>query len=184
VATLLEQIAEIEAGVTRLHQRVPDLPVTEILTSRLLVYLGREMLTRFDLALRPHGLNEVEFRALIAVYSANASTANPSDLCTGLGQSPANVTRITDVLVERDLLLRLPDTEDRRRLLLQVTPQGDALIREILPVLIKVASDTYRDFSAEELQEFQANLRKLAATVDRVITRKSSADAHNSGASS
>lgn len=166
MASLLEQIAEMEAGVERVHQRIPDLPILEILSSRLLIYLGRELSNRFDQYLRPYGLTEIEFRALMALYGAHVPTS-PGELCFGISQSPANITRITDVLVERGLLLRLPDTQDRRRLVLQVTPQGEQLINEILPVVTNVARSSYCDFPLDELKQLRASLKKFAAALER-----------------
>lgn len=182
---LVEQISQIEATLERLKKRLPDLPVVEILTLRLLVHLGREFVNMFDQLLRPYGLNETEFRTLMAVHGAPNATASPGELCVGLGHSPANVTRITDALVERGLLLRLSDTQDRRRLTLKLTAQSEALINEIQPSLTTIARANYQQFPAEELQQLQTSLKKLAAAVDHGKASRLSGDSvDGSGASS
>lgn len=197
MTSLLEQVARVEAGLERISQRMPDLPVTEILLSRLLVFLGRELTGRMDECLRPYGLSDVEFRALILLYSAPNATANPGELCSGIIQSPANITRITDVLVERGLISRLPDEQDRRRLVLKITATGEGLVNEMLPVMLNTARNSYRDFPGEELLQMVTSLKRLAAAMDRSslstqpcdesnamvpnTTREPAADSRNSG---
>jgi MarR family transcriptional repressor of emrRAB len=164
---LNDQIKAMESGLDRLNQRIPDLPKTQILISRLLVHLGRELSNRVDLRLRPHGLTDIEFRTLMSVYTPLEEAANPTELCTGLGQSPANITRITDNLVARGLITRLPDVQDRRRLVLKTTPEGAQLIQTLLPLMLQSVQDSYRDFSPTELQQLLTSLKNLADIIDR-----------------
>src|SRR5689334_636178 len=114
---------------------MPGLPVTEVLLTRLLVHLGRNLSSMLDQRIRPHGLNEVEFRALMSVFSHGQEPVYPSDLCSGVAQSPANITRITDALVSRGLISREANDTDRRRLVLRVTDKGEALVRELMPTV-------------------------------------------------
>ncbi len=178
--SLANQIAEIEASLTRMQQRIGDVPVTEILISRMLINLGREMTQRLDTRLRPSGLMESEFRALVSLYSLPGSTGNPSDLCTDAGQSPANITRITDALAERELILRRPDEHDRRRWVLQVTPKGTALIKKMLPNMMNGARESYSEFSSAELKRLLTSLKTIAATIDRNSSDKAAASKQGS----
>lgn len=156
----------MEAGLNRLQHRAPDLPITQILTSRLLVRLGRELSNMLDQRLRPHGLSEMEFRTLMNVYSFRDTAAYPSELCSSLGQSPANITRITDALVERGLISRVPDEQDRRRLLLKTTEQGEQLVQALLPLMMNSVHASYRDFSAADLHQLLDSLKRLAQAMD------------------
>jgi MarR family transcriptional repressor of emrRAB len=164
----MKQVQDMEAGLARLAQHVPDLPQIQILTSRLLVHLGRELSSMVDQRLKPHGLNDMEFRTLMNVYSHRESPAYPSDLCASLSQSPANITRITDALVERGLMTRLPDEHDRRRLLLRTTAQGEQLVQTLLPVMLESVRDSYRGFSTEDVQQILGSLKRLAKAIDEV----------------
>ena len=157
----------MEAGLGNLQKRMDGIPATEIMISRLLINLGKEISNLLDQRLRQAGLSEPEYKVLVSIYAAPGNVANPGDLCAGIGQSPANVTRLTDALVERDLISRIPDEQDRRRLLLQATPQGVALIKKVMPMMIEGARKNYRDFSRTELKRLLADLKQLAAAVDR-----------------
>jgi MarR family transcriptional regulator, negative regulator of the multidrug operon emrRAB len=166
MVSLSSQIQEIEAGLARLQRLIPDLPVTQILTSRTLVFLGRELSNMIDQRLRPHGLSEIEFRTLMNVYSFRESAAYPSELCTSLGQSPANITRITDTLVERDLISRVPDEHDRRRLVLKTTAKGEQLIQVLMPLMMNSVLTSYQDFSPTDLEQLLGSLKQLARAID------------------
>ena len=165
--SLTEQIAALEKGLGNLQKRVETFPVTEVLVSRLLINLGREISNHLDQRLRPFGLSEAEFKVLMSIYASPESVANPGELCIGMSQSPANITRLTDSLVERGLISRIPDEQDRRRLVLQLTSQGAALVRKLMPLTIDGASRIYREFSKTDRKKMLADLKKLAASLDR-----------------
>ncbi len=164
---LTQQITDIETTLNNLQKRVDNFPVTEILISRMLINLGREISFHLDQRLRPFGLSESEFKVLMSIYASPDSVVNPGELCAGTGQSPANITRLTDSLVERELISRVPDEQDRRRLVLQLTSQGTALIKKLMPLSIDRARKNYRDFSRTELKKLLTDLKQLAATIDR-----------------
>lgn len=166
MVTLSNQLKEIEAGLSRFQTLVPDLPVLQILTTRTLVLVGRELSNLLDQRLRPHGLSEIEFRTLMQVYSFGTRDAYPSDLCAALSQSPANVTRITDALAERGLISRVPDERDRRRLALKITDKGAALIQTLLPLMISSVRSSYQDFSTQDLTQLLTGLQQLAQAID------------------
>jgi MarR family transcriptional repressor of emrRAB len=180
VGELTEQILAIEAGLTNLQKRVDTVPVTEILISRLLINLGRVISNSLDQRLRPFGLSEPEFKVLVSIYSSPEGIANPGELCAGISQSPANITRLTDSLVERELISRIPDQHDRRKLVLQMTSQGTVLIKKLMPLMVDGARKHYRNFSRTDLKRLLADLKQLAETVDRdsdnTANRKSAND--------
>src|SRR5580698_10790188 len=118
------QFDKLEANLRALSARMPDLPFTEILLCRLLLHMGREMAATFEQQIRPFGLAEAEFRVLTTLFSQPEGAAHPSDLCVRTSQSPANMSRISDALVSRDLITRVLSARDRRRMVLRITEQG------------------------------------------------------------
>jgi len=162
----LSQIQALEAGARRIGARVPELPVEQTLALRLMILLGRELSARLDHWLRPSGLTEVELRALVTIFSQADTGSFPGELCTVLGQSPANITRVTDALVPRGLITRAPSDEDRRRMQLHVTPEGEALVREMLPSVSTFSRDLFAGFRPEELEQLLAELRRVFAALE------------------
>ncbi len=100
----------------------------------------------FDALLAPSGLSEIEFRVLLALVGRDGS-AHPGELCGSLAQSPANMTRVSDLLVERGLVTRVFSEQDRRRVVIELTAAGDALVREVLPQLFATTRTLFQDFT-------------------------------------
>jgi len=100
--------------------------------SRLLLHLGARCLDP-GAENSAFGLAEAEFRVLTTLFSQPDGVAHPGDLCSRADQSPANMSRICDALVGRDLITRVLSDQDRRRMVLRITEQGEELVRELLP---------------------------------------------------
>src|SRR5450631_716584 len=129
------QFNMLEASLGRLRARMPEAPMAEIMLTRLLLHIGRGMSGMLEQQIRPFGLAEAEFRVLTALFSQPEGVAHPSDLCARTSQSPANMSRISDALVSRELITRVASVHDRRRMVLRITEQGEELVRRLLPVL-------------------------------------------------
>jgi MarR family transcriptional repressor of emrRAB len=158
----------IEANLHSLSLRMADVPAPSILLCRVIMHIAREMAARFEQQIRPYGLTEAEFRVLTTLYSQPDGMAHPRDLCLRASQSAANMSRICDALVARDLITRALSERDRRRMVLRMTPPGEALVRELLPSLYGGLRDTFRDFTDAQQRDLTQQLRRLGAAFERV----------------
>lgn len=150
----------------RTAARFSELPVVETVALRLLVLLGREISSRLEQALRPHGLNESEFRTLIMLFSQPDGVAHPGTLCASAAQSPANMTRVADGLCERGLITRVPSERDRRRAILRITPAGEDLARTLLPQTAAYTRDLFAPMPPQERQALLEQLQSLLSRID------------------
>jgi MarR family transcriptional repressor of emrRAB len=157
------QFELMEENLRSLKQRMPDLPVSGILLCRLILHLGREMATIFEQQIRPFGLAEAEFRVLSTLFSQPEGVAHPSDLCARASQSPANMSRISDALVERGFITRVSSVADRRRMVLRITEEGERFVRELLPKLHLSLRRMLQDFPESEQRLMCAQLKKLGS---------------------
>jgi MarR family transcriptional repressor of emrRAB len=162
------QFELMEATLQSLKLRMPDLPVSGILLCRLLLHIGREMAARFDQQIRPYGLAEAEFRVLTTLFSQPDGVAHPSDLCVRASQSPANMSRISDALVDRGLITRVSSVHDRRRMVLSITAEGEKFVRELLPKLHVPLRRMLKDFPESEQRQLVAQLKKLGAELEQL----------------
>ena len=165
----MDRITTVEQGIRRNAERLPGLPVTEALLCRVIILTGRVLTAHIDETVSPYRLTDVEFRTLLSLFSMPDGVACPSDLCANLAHSPASMTRIGDALVSRNLITRVLSDQDRRRMDIKITPQGEALVREVLPRMFGYTRDLFRDFSPAEKSRFLEDLKKLFArlTADR-----------------
>jgi MarR family transcriptional repressor of emrRAB len=156
----------LEANLDGLSGRIPDLPVTSLLLCRLIQHLGREMGLLLEQQIRPFGLAEAEFRVLTTLFSQPDGVAHPSELCARALQSPANMSRISDALVSRDLITRVLSAQDRRRMVLRITEQGEELVRGLLPQLAAPLRGLLPEFPEAEQRQLIARLKLLGTTLD------------------
>src|ERR1700733_6687621 len=168
------QFDKLEANLRALSARMPDLPFNEILLCRLILHMGRDMAATFEQKIRPFGLAEAEFRVLTTLFSQPDGVAHPGDLCSRAAQSPANMSRICDALVGRDLITRVLSDQDRRRMVLRITPQGEELVRQLLPKMFAPLRELFKDFSDAEQQQLIAQLKRLGMSLEEVTAAESS----------
>jgi MarR family transcriptional repressor of emrRAB len=156
---------KLENNLRALAARLPGVPLTEILLCRLMLHIGREMAAMFEQQIRPFGLAEAEFRVLTTLFSQPEGVAHPSDLCARTGQSPANMSRISDALVSRDLITRVLSLHDRRRMVLRITEQGEELVRRLLPEMFVPLRGLFAQFPETEQRELIGQLKRLAVNL-------------------
>jgi DNA-binding MarR family transcriptional regulator len=162
----------LEANFEGLSARVADLPITGMLLCRLIQHLGREMTAMLEQRIRPFGLAEAEFRVLATLFSQPDGVAHPSDLCARALQSPANMSRISDALVTRDLITRVLSVHDRRRMVLRITEQGEQLVRLLLPKLSMPLRGLLVEFPEAEQRQLIAKLKLLGMKLGEMASQE------------
>lgn len=162
------QFELMEENLGNLSARVPGLPATGILLCRVLLHVAREMSAMFEQQIRPFGLTEPEFRVLSTLFSQPDGVAHPSDLCVRASQSPANMSRISDALVSRGLITRDLSVQDRRRMVLRITADGERLVRRLLPNLLAPLRELLQEFPESEQLEMTAQLKRLGTQLEQV----------------
>jgi MarR family transcriptional regulator, negative regulator of the multidrug operon emrRAB len=160
-----KRIEQIEVGLGHIASKWPDFPIAEVLLMRIIVLLSQEFTSLLDRRIRPYGLTEIDYRVLINLFAQPDGAAHPSELCARTAQSPANMTRIADGLVDRNLITRDLSAEDRRRMVLRMTEKGEALVRDMLPTHFASLREAFKDISRDDLQIATGLLKQLAATL-------------------
>ncbi len=167
---LASQIELMEANLQNLSAQVAEAPTTSLLLCRLILHVGREMSAMFARQLRPFGLVEAEFRVLTTLFSQPDGAAHPTDLCVRASQRAANMSRISDALVNRGLITRGSSVQDRRKMVLKITAQGEAFVRDLLPELWAPLRDMLKDIPEAEQHELVAFLKRLALRLENQPT--------------
>lgn len=87
------------------------------------------------------GLKRSEFEFLVTLelmLSDGAQGVTPSDLSNQMQITPAGITHLINPLEEAGYIHRLPDLNDRRMVLVGLTPQG----KELAEVLLREAHES------------------------------------------
>jgi len=171
---LKDQLQAIARGARAVQARGLAIPADDAVLFRTLLLVGRALAQMADEAIQPSGLAEAEVRVLMQLYSQPDGVGHPGGLCAGAAQSPANISRITDTLVARNLISRAPSEQDRRRMILRVTDEGEALIRRFLPAAYTQISTLFDTLDDQSRAQLLAQLTDIAGAYDNLMTKRGS----------
>ncbi len=101
------------------------------------------------------GITVDQFRLLTMLWREDGITQQ--QLATMLGRDRASVTRMTDILEEQGILMRIADKNDRRINLLYLTKKG----RELEPAAAACARQTLVEMTQNFSPEEEVALSKL-----------------------
>ncbi len=153
--------ALIESQIDRVKSRLRSAPVQDIVLVRLIKALSSQLGYHLGQKVRPHGISEVGFRTLTMLYAQLDTGINPSELSDASGETRTNMTRICDELVRKGLVRRRASTEDRRRIVLELTRKGVNLIEKLLPQVWRGVSELTATMSQPEKVTLERLLKKL-----------------------
>jgi len=88
------------------------------------------------------------------------------DIAENTGQHPAGLSRMIEELEQKKLVRRKVDRTDRRRQLVEATPQGRAWVEEHTPSIYAAVDQVMGGLDDEERRTMRALLLKLLAQVE------------------
>lgn len=128
-----------------------------------LMRLGTRMVATFDGHFAEFGLTQAQFRVLLAVWSQGGQAGvTPSALADHLLIERATVSVLTQKLVERGWLARVPG-ENRRTFRLMLTQEGGELLQRFAPRATAFAQHTLAGMSPADLKGLRAHLEVIEA---------------------
>ncbi len=123
--------------------------------------------------LRPHGLTLGLFDVLAALRrNGEPFQAKPSDLAAMTMLTSGGMTGRLDQLEKLNLVLRVPDPDDRRVMMAQLSPEGRTLIDRLMGEHLERERDRLEWLQSGEPDEFAGYLRKLEASLRSLDGRR------------
>jgi DNA-binding MarR family transcriptional regulator len=123
-----------------------------------------------------YGLDIPEWRVLATLGFRNqACSAQYIAHCTRTHKS--TISRAVTTLMERQLIERVENADDRREFNLRLTRKGQALYEELIPRLKRKEQEILSCLSAEERKEFSLALGKIEKHLDLVQTIRTATEA-------
>jgi DNA-binding MarR family transcriptional regulator len=147
----------VEAGADESIQRV--ITAVHRLSRRLNQWYDRQLV---DLDI---STNEYLVISELARSPAHAPLT-PSQLAAATNIAPSSMTHRLDRLVERDLITREQDPDNRTRVLIQLSDAGYALFVEVIRQSDTVESDVLAGLSDDEIETMAELLEKVIAGLD------------------
>ena len=110
-----------------------------------------------------HGLTGPQALLLKALQHGKLSAG---ELASRVSLSQGTVTDILNRLEKRGLIMRLRDTSDRRRVLVEVTQQGLAVLEDSPPLLQERFIQRFGQLEEWEQTQLLASLQRIASMMD------------------
>jgi DNA-binding MarR family transcriptional regulator len=118
-----------------------------------------------------YGLDIPEWRVLATLgFRNDACSAQYIAHCTRTHKS--TISRAVTALMERQLIERVENADDRREFALGLTRKGKALYEELIPRLLRKEQEILSCLSAQERRDFAVMLGKIERSLDLVQTAK------------
>ncbi len=105
------------------------------------------------------GLTAPQFAALVKIRDFGVVSQNR--LGRSVAMDPATCQGVIQRLFAKKLVSRAADPEDRRRAMLSLTPEGDELLKRIMPAGLEVSEQFLKPLNKAERDTLLALLRKL-----------------------
>jgi MarR family transcriptional repressor of emrRAB len=164
---LTDKIKSLDEGIAGMRRVMPEVPA-DVGLCRILLLISECLQAELEYKLRPHKLNDSEFRTLIALFSRPGGTSTPGEVCVFTSLGTTNMTRIANALVKRGLITRGHGEQDRRQVVLQITPAGKRFVQKMLPTMLPRLKLVFEGFSDNERSTLNRLLRKLAHNLSQL----------------
>lgn len=168
MTSLAASCEALQQRIANLTQELPGYPADMTRVSRMLTYIDTSITRIYNHALKAYDLNYVTYSALMMLYSARDAGMTPSALSDATGEKPANITRICDELTARDLLRRHASSEDRRSIVMTLSPKGRKLALKVASEMALLVERMFTGMPAAQIAEMERLLLAKVAALTRL----------------
>jgi DNA-binding MarR family transcriptional regulator len=116
---------------------------------------------------RRHGLSHAALNAL-AVIEGNGAPMAAGAVGTYMHITSGTMTSVLDTLERNGYIRRLTDPDDRRRVLVDVTPEAQAVLDRLLPEVVQTTTTVMAGFGDKELTSFLGTLARIRDAIAAV----------------
>jgi DNA-binding MarR family transcriptional regulator len=99
-------------------------------------------------------------------FISNRGATTTGKLATALKVTPTNITGIIDRLLEKNLITRTGDPDDRRVLVLRTTPKGDELVAELRQKRRGRMTELFNNLSEKEAEIVAQGLKIMVKAIE------------------
>lgn len=111
-----------------------------------------------------------EHLVLLKIIKDKKDTLAQQDIAERLGKDKSVIMRIVDILEKDNLLIRKVDPNDRRRNILEVTPEGDMLIKNLLDIEVEISGKLMQDIPDDEIAVFLKVIAQLKLNAENLYS--------------
>ena len=149
-------------------KEIPDLdPLVEGVTTRMQL-LVKHIRQQRESTIEAQGLERFEFETLHMLGGCGPDNrATPTQIATWLHMSPSAITGRIDTLEKRGFVRRLPSPDDRRKVIVELTPAGRRIWHAAGGEQGAEEARLLAALTPQEQQRLAGYLRKMLLLIDR-----------------
>ena len=118
-------------------------------------------------AARRHGLSHAALNALAVIEGAEGPLPT-GEIGARMHVTTGTVTTVLDTLERNGLVVRLADPDDRRRVLVDITPAAQSILDDLLPEIQQLATSIMSVLDQDQLRSFRDMLGSVDASMASV----------------
>ena len=131
----------------------------------LLIDAARLLRLQIDRALDGAGLSLTAGEARTLAYVSLYPASRQITLAAQMNVEPMTLVAFLDRLESQGLVAREPDPTDRRAKIIQLAPDAQPTLEQVLGVTKKVQEVALQDFSPDEVETLRTLLKRLRANI-------------------
>jgi DNA-binding MarR family transcriptional regulator len=146
-------------------RKYPDLDPSACEAFLNLLRAGDEAYRRSEAFFNEHNMSPGRFTIMMLLYDkmeGHPIPRTPADLAEMAGVTRATITGLVDTLERDGLVTRAHDSDDRRMMVIHLTPKGHATLEEIMPGHFKQMATQMAPLSEHERRTLVRLLNKIA----------------------
>ena len=152
---------DLTTALKTLSDRLPQFSEQQTRAGRMLRVVTERLSSHLNDNLKVYGINESLWFALMAVYVSPNSEILPSRLSDLMDLTRTSATRLSDEMVSRGWVARYINQQDRRQIVLKLTPEGEVFIQKVWTQVSSTSQEAWKDFTDEDYNQLQYLLGKL-----------------------
>ena len=146
----------------------PENETVESYTLYAIHRMARAIMMRVDGELESVGLSGAKMWALVQLMESE-EPLGVSQLAQCMGSGKSNATQLIDRMEADDIVRRVPDEHDRRRVRVEITEEGFRRIRGAHEIRKRVATEVISVLEPHERASLRAYMEKIAESLDTDI---------------
>lgn len=135
----------------------------------LLALVGKQYAGALSLALEPCGADR--YTSILIFLRQCGTAVKQQYIVDHLGIDKASMVRMLDYLVEKDLIRRSVNPQNRREYLLELSTSGKRKLPRIKKEIEKLEDALFRGISLQERKQFYRTLKLVAANSGNIPSR-------------
>ena len=126
-----------------------------------IMFSGDYVLNKINTTLKPFEITSQQYNVLRILRGQKGDPVTLSVIQERMINKNSNASRLIDKLVNKRLVKREIDSNNRRKLKISITKKGDELLMEVDPLIDDIEKNTTEKLSAEEHDILNSLLDKI-----------------------